>query len=250
MQLADLAAYLDEYLEAARFRDSPGAMNGLQAEGRPEVRRVALAVDACLATIEGAAAAGADLLLVHHGLFWEPVAPLTGPRYRRVASLIRSGLAVYSCHLPLDAHPEVGNSAVLARLLGLSPEGRWGEVEGVPIGVWCPATLERRELVERIRNALGVDPLVIGTGPETCRRIGIVTGAGGAWIGRAAEAGCDTLVTGEGPHHTYFHAEELGINALYAGHYATETVGLRALGAHLAERFGLETLFLDHPTGL
>lgn len=250
MQLTELVAYLDDYLAIREVPDWKAAYNGLQVEGRAEVRRIAVAVDACQATIEAAVAGGADLMIVHHGLFWGATAPLTGPYYRRVSALIRNDLALYSCHTPLDAHPEVGNNHVLARKLGLTVGGMFGEYEGVPLGVWANTEMPRAEFVERVRVVLGVDPLVIATGPDTVRKAGILTGGGGSWIDRAAQIGCDTYLTGEGQHYTYFDAEERGLNVLYAGHYATETVGIRALAEHLMSHFSLETFFIDHPTGL
>jgi dinuclear metal center YbgI/SA1388 family protein len=250
MRLQELAAYLDEYLAIRTVPDWKDAFNGLQVEGREEVRCVAVAVDACLTTIKGAVAGGADLMIVHHGLFWGSKAPVTGAYYRRLSALIRNDLALYSCHVPLDAHPEVGNNHVLARLLGLSAGGMFGEVEDVPIGVWAETEVPRDEFVWRVREALGVEPFVIATGPETVRKVGIITGGAGSLIPEAAQAGCDTFLTGEGQHYTYFEAEERGLNVLYAGHYATETVGVKALAAHLEREFGLATFFLDHPTGL
>jgi dinuclear metal center YbgI/SA1388 family protein len=250
MQCSELVSYLDDYLQVRDVPDWPDAFNGLQVEGRDEIGRLALAVDACRATITAAVGRHADLLVVHHGLFWGGKAPVTGPYYRRLAPLVKADLALYSCHMPLDAHPEVGNNHVMARQLGLSVGGMFAEREGVPIGVWCCADLARGELADRVRHTLGVDPLVIAAGPDRVRKVGIITGGAASWIDRAAAIGCDTFVTGEGAHHTYFEAEERGLNAIYAGHYATETVGVKALGAHLERRFGLETCFIDHPTGL
>ena len=250
MRLAELAGYLDDYLAIRDVPDFKEAFNGLQVEGPEEVRKVAIAVDACQATIEEAAKQSADLLLVHHGLFWGSKAPITGGYFRRVSQLIKNNLAVYSCHLPLDAHPEVGNNHVLCRQLGLTPGGMFGEFEGVPIGVWAEANIEIGALNDKVGHLLGVTPHLIQTGPTSVRKVGIVTGGGGSWIDRTANIGCDTLITGEGAHHTYFDAEERGINVIYAGHYATETVGVKALGDHLTQRFGLETFFIDHPTGL
>lgn len=250
MQLTELTAYLDDYLAIRDVPDWKNAHNGLQVEGRANVRRIAVAVDACLATIEQAVAGGADLMIVHHGLFWGCTAPVTGAYYRRLAALIKNDLALYSCHTPLDAHPEVGNNHVLARQLGLTVGGMFAEREGVPLGVWAETEMPRAAFVERVRGALGVEPHVIATGPEVVRKVGIITGGAGDWVDRAAAIGCDTFLTGEGAHHTYFEAEERGLNAFYAGHYATETVGVKALATHLEQRFGLETFFLDHPTGL
>jgi dinuclear metal center YbgI/SA1388 family protein len=189
-------------------------------------------------------------MIVHHGLLWGSRAPITGPFFRRLSALIKNDLALYSCHLPLDAHDEVGNNHVLVRQLGLTPAGAFGLFEGYAIGVWADTEMSREELVRRVQGALGVDPHVIATGPEVIHRVGVLTGGGGGEIAQAAAAGCDAYVTGEGPHHTFFEAEERGINVLYAGHYATETVGVKALAAHLESRFGLQTFFIDHPTGL
>lgn len=248
--LAELVAYLDRYLEVATVTDSPEAMNGLQVENGGRVHRVAAAVDACEATIAMAAAERADLLLVHHGLFWGGLAPLTGPTYRRVARLVRADVAVYSSHLPLDRHPEVGNAPVLARQLGVAVRGDFGAYRGQTVGVWGELDVSRDELAQRIASVTGDAPRVLGFGPERARRVGIVTGAGGGEIRQAAAASLDTYLTGEGPHWSYFDAEELHLNVIYAGHYATETFGVKALAEHLSAKFGVPWVFLDHPTGL
>ncbi|MGH7529874.1 MAG: Nif3-like dinuclear metal center hexameric protein [Gemmatimonadales bacterium] len=246
-----LRSYLDDYLRIAdEVADAAEALNGLQVENSGRVERVATAVDACAATIRMAAAAGAHCLLVHHGLFWGGLRPLVGPAYRRVALLIQHDIALYSAHLPLDRHPHVGNNAVLARALGVAMRGDFGEYRGAPIGVWGELGVGRDELARSLTACLGPPPRLLPFGPERVERVGIVTGAGGALIAQAAAAGLDTFITGEGPHWTYFDAEELGLNVYYAGHYATETVGVRALGTHIAERFGVPVEFLDHPTGL
>jgi len=237
MRLADVTRYLDDYLRVGEVPDAPGALNGLQVANTGEITRAAAAVDLCEATVRLAAEARADLLLVHHGLFWGGPRPLTGPSYRRVASLLQCDIAVYSAHLPLDRHPEVGNNAVLARELGVSVRGEFGD-------------LERMDLRQRLTELLGSTPRLMAFGPARTRRVGIVTGGAGSLIGQAAAAGLDTYITGEGAHHTYFDAEELGLNVFYAGHYATETVGVKALAEHVHRRFGLPWVFLDHPTGL
>ena len=250
MNLKELSAYLDDYLCHESVPDYRDAFNGLQVEGRAEVRRIAVAVDACSATIEQAISGGADMMIVHHGLFWGAKAPVTGAYYRRLSALIKKDLSLYSSHMPLDAHPEVGNNHVLARQLGLTVSGMFGEHDGVPIGVWSETEIPREELVSRIKAQLGIGPLVIATGSGTVRKVGIITGGAGSMIKNAQQAGCDTFITGEGQHHTYFEAEERGLNVIYAGHYATETVGVKALARHLEQRFGLESFFIDHPTGL
>ena len=246
----ELFSYLDDYLNLSSVPDYREAYNGVQVEGGAEINRVAVAVDACLSTIEQAAEMRADLLFVHHGLFWGAKAPLTGAYFRRISLLIKNNLALYSCHLPLDVHREVGNNHVLARKLNLQPTGTFSEFERTPIGIFADTKLNRDEFTERVRSVLKVEPKVLATGGEEVRRVGILTGGGGSAIVAAAKVGIDTFLTGEGNHHSYFDAEELGINVIYAGHYATETVGVQALGRHLEERFGLETTFIDHPTHL
>lgn len=248
--LADVVRFLDEYLATATVTDAPHALNGLQVENGGRVTRIAAAVDACEATIDLAVAGGADFLLVHHGLFWGGLAPLVGPAYRRTSGLVRGGIALYSAHLPLDRHPQVGNAVVLARSLGVDVRGEFGTYRGQTVGVWGDLDLDRDALARRVAGALGGTPRVLPFGPPRVRRIGIVTGAGGSEIRQAADAGLDTYLTGEGPHWSYFDAEELRLNVLYAGHYATETVGVKALAEHLSGRFDLPWSFLDHPTGL
>ncbi len=250
MQLAQLVGYLDEYLRVRDIPDSAEALNGLQVGGRSEVTRVAVAVDLCEATVRLAAEHRADFLIVHHGLFWGGLRPLTGPQLRRVAGLLSHDIALYGAHLPLDLHAEVGNNPVLARALGVTVMGEFGESRGVAIGVWGECAVSRAELEGRLARTLGARPKVMAFGPDQTRRVGIVTGAAGGMIGQAAAAGLDTFITGEGMHHSYFDAEELGLNVFFGGHYATETVGVKALAEHLHVRFGLPWEFLDHPTGL
>ena len=250
MPLSELVEYLDEYLSIDEVPDFPNALNGLQVEGPGRVERVAVAVDATEASINAAVDAGADLLLVHHGLFWDGNKPVTGRRYRRLSGLMDGGVALYAAHLPLDVHPEVGNNAVLARELGLQVEGHFAKFEGMELGVWGTLQLKRETLAARLDDVLGGPVKLIPGGPERLERVGVLTGGGGNFVSGAVRAGLDALVTGEGSHHTYFDAEEGGLNLYYGGHYATETWGVRALGEHLADRFGVEWTFLDFPTGL
>jgi dinuclear metal center YbgI/SA1388 family protein len=248
--LATLTCYLDDYLRIEDVPDEPNALNGLQVENSGTVRKLAAAVDACQATIDGAVAIGADLLLVHHGLFWGGIEPVTGRHARRLRRLLASDVAVYAAHIPLDCHPEVGNNIVLADMLGLRGVTWFGDYRGIPIGVAGHVNATRDGLIERLRAQLGVQPHVIPTGPAQIDHVGIITGGGGNMIREARDAGVDTYVTGEGAHYTHFDAEEWGLNVIYAGHYATETVGVRALAAHLAEKFDVSWEFVDHPTGL
>jgi dinuclear metal center YbgI/SA1388 family protein len=250
MQLASLVSYLNDYLRLAEIGDEPSALNGLQVENSGEVHHVAVAVDACQATIDQAAERGADLMIVHHGLFWNGLRPMVGRDYRRFAALIRHNIALYSAHIPLDRHPEVGNNVALARLLGMEVRGWFGDYRGSPIGTWGEVDLTRQALADRLGEVLGSAPRVLPGGPERVRRVGIITGAAGSMIRDAVEAGLDAFVTGEGKHSTFADAEELGVNVYYAGHYATETLGVKALAEHVAERFQLPWSFIDHPSGL
>jgi dinuclear metal center YbgI/SA1388 family protein len=250
VELVQLVEYLDSYLSIAAIPDSRNALNGLQVEAAGPVEKLGVAVDATAASIAAAAIEGCDLLVVHHGLFWSGNLPVTGRRYRRLRGLLENGMALYSAHLPLDVHPEVGNNAVLARELGIDSRGRFGSYEGIELGVWGELGLTREALCARLDDLLGGRVKLIPGGPEKLMRVGVLTGGGGGFIGDAVAAGLDALVTGEGSHHTYFDAFEGGLNVYYGGHYATETWGVRALAAHLEERFGLAWTFIDQPTGL
>ncbi len=245
-----LVSYCDRLLHTRRIGDYEAAHNGLQVQNRGTVRRLAAAVDASLTTVQMAIRARADLLLVHHGLFWSPAHPWTGRTYELMRLLLEHDLAVYSSHLPLDAHPRLGNNAQLCAALGLRKLRPFFLSHGQPIGFQCSTRIARDELVRRLHRATGVEPRLIPAGPSQCRRIGVVSGGAGNELRRAAAEGVDTFVTGEGAHWTRTVAEELGLNVLYGGHYATETFGVKALAAHLSRKFGLHWTFLDHPSGL
>jgi len=248
--LASLASHCDQILRTARIGDYDGAVNGLQVENSGTVTRIAATVDASLATVKLAVAAKADLLIVHHGLFWSPTHPWTGPKYELLRALIEHNLAVYSSHLPLDAHPKLGNNAQLCAALGFKRLRPFFASHGQSIGFQTVTNISLTELAALLARATGDEPRVIPGGPKLCRRIGVVTGGAGGDLKIAAEEGVDTFITGEGPHWTYALAEELGLNVLYGGHYATETIGVKALAAHLSKKFRVPWTFLDHPTGL
>lgn len=254
--LADIAAHLDTVLRTADVPDYPGALNGVQVEHAGPVRRVAVAVDACLQTIQGAIDADANLLIIHHGLFWAGAQQIRGRVYDRFHRLITGDVAVYSSHLPLDLHPTLGNNALLARALGLDPLEGFAQFQSIMVGVMGNADIDTATLVERadaIARAEGGALVTVGVTPgRRTRRWAICTGAGASsdTLREAAAASVDTLIVGEGAHHTGVEAPELGIAMLYAGHYATETFGVRALGAELERQFGLPWTFIAAPTGL
>jgi len=248
--LSRLVRHCNHLLRIGEIIDYDGAVNGLQVECRRPVTRVAAAVDASLTTARGAVEARAQLLLVHHGLFWSPQQPWTGPRYRLIRFLIESDLSVYSVHLPLDLHARLGNNAQLARALGWRRLKPFFFERNAYLGVQTLTRLPRTDLRRHLRQVLGRQPILLPGGPTVCRRIGLVTGGAGSQLQRAAEEGVDTFITGEGPHWTFAKSEELGINVFYGGHYATETFGVKALAGHLSEKFGLSWTFIDHPSGL
>ena len=248
--LRDIVQYCDRILRTNEMGDYPGASNGLQVENHGGVSRIAATVDASVATIKLAIDARADLLIVHHGLFWSPTHPWTGKKYELLRLLIENNLAVYSSHLPLDAHPKLGNNAQLCTAIGLKRLQPFFPSHGAPIGFKARHKISRTELAARLHRTLGSKPLLIPGGKEQCECIGIVTGGAGDGLKQAAAEGVDTFITGEGQHWTYALAEDLGINVFHGGHYATETFGVKALAADLSRRFKVPWTFLDHPTGL
>lgn len=250
--LTDLVRAANDWLRIGIIPDYPGALNGLQLANSGKVTKIASAVDACLAVIEEACATGANLLAVHHGLFWQGAQRIDGALYRKLKLAMDHDLAIYSAHLPLDCHPDLGNNALLVGALGFQGEGRpFAPWKGFDLGLRVSCDLDRDELLARVVAATGETPKLAPGGPRRIRELGIVTGGAGSQIYELAATGIDTFLTGEGPHWSYTAAEELGVNLIYAGHYATETFGVRALAERWASEFpGLEVSFVDHPTGL
>lgn len=250
-KLQPLVDTLERLLNTASVSDYPGALNGLQIANSGSVSRIVAAVDACEEVIAAASSVKGTLLLVHHGLFWQGARPVTGLLYRKLKAAFSGDLALYSSHLPLDLHPKLGNNVLLARALGIKGLKPSMELKGQAVGVMgsIPAT-KREDFAELLSDAVGGAVHLAPGGPETIRKVLIVTGGAGSEVTRAASMGVDSFVTGEGPHWSYTAAEESGINLFYAGHYATETFGVKALASHLAEKTGLPWSFLDHPTGL
>jgi dinuclear metal center YbgI/SA1388 family protein len=248
--LLTVSAFIDALLDIKNVPDWPNALNGLQLANRGAVTRIGAAVDAGEPTLVAAAAAGVDLLLVHHGLFWAGLQPLTGAHFRKVSLAIGADLAIYSAHLPLDVHPTLGNNALLAGALGLAPVEPFFFEKGRAIGLKASVSMRLDNLVPLVEKAVGVPVRVFRGGPEEIASAGIVTGGAGGEIYKAAAEGVDTFITGEAPHWAAIAAEELRVNLLLAGHYATETFGVKALAAHVSTRFGVPWQFIDHPTGL
>jgi dinuclear metal center YbgI/SA1388 family protein len=255
-QIYEVANYADELLDTIATPDYPAAMNGLQLENQSEIRGIASAVDFSTRGIEGAIEADANLLIVHHGMFWRGYDRFQGAAYRRLHLVIGNDVAVYSSHLPLDRHPTLGNNVLLAKELGLNPTGNFAEYSGVFIGVRGESDIETAALAEKARKFTrthGGNARVTLMAPHRhTRRWAICTGAGASsdTLKEAAALKIDTLIVGEGPHHTAVEAEENDLVIIYAGHYATETLGVRALAEHLGHKYGIPSHFVDAPTGL
>ncbi len=246
VSLRELVDYCDQLLEADAFQDY--CPNGLQVEGRAEVGRVVSGVTASQALIDAAAERGADLLLVHHGFFWKGEdARITGMKRRRLGTLLAGQLSLLAYHLPLDAHPELGNNAQLAWRLGLSEQGRFGAGAGPDLA--CFGTLQSAlsvaDLSARIGAALGRQPQCIAGGPQAIRSVGWCTGAAQSYLEEAARRGLDAFISGEISEPTVHIAREYGIHYFAAGHHATERYGVQALGEHLAAKFAIEHTFVD-----
>lgn len=248
--LRTVTSYLDNYLKIKTIADWPNAMNGLQVENSGSVKKIGAAVDACEAVIREAVERKIDFLIVHHGLFWGGLQPFTGAVRRKITMALEGDLAIYSAHLPLDMHPAVGNNALLCKALGFKKTAPFFFEKGQFIGRQAVAPMSRIELHRRLETVLGGPVKLCPGGPQKVSRIGVVTGSAGAEVARAAEEGVDTFITGEGPHHSYLLAEELGVNLFYGGHYATETLGVKTLAAHASPRLLVPWEFIDHPTGL
>jgi dinuclear metal center YbgI/SA1388 family protein len=246
----DLVQWLDSYLNIHFYDDA--SLNGLQVEGADEVAKVAFAVDSSLSTLEQAAETGADMLIVHHGLFWGKPLAITGMHKNRVKYLLENDISLYAAHLPLDAHKEVGNNYGLARILGMTDLQEFAYHKGKPIGVKgvFPNPITLRDLANQLEKELGESVLVHAGGKLEISTLGIVSG-GASWdVVTAANEGLDAFLTGEPKHEVFYEAFERKINALYAGHYMTETVGVKLLEEKVKLEFNLATQFILLPTGL
>jgi dinuclear metal center YbgI/SA1388 family protein len=248
-RLEEIIAETDRLLEPARFEDY--CHNGLQVPGGSHVATLATGVSASVELFERAVAEGAELVLVHHGLLWGAGARVVDTALkRRLQILFDANVALAAYHLPLDAHPQVGNNALLAHALGAQELQPFALHQGQPIGFvgsFSGEGLAARELVARVRELTGREPLVFDSGPARVARLAIVSGAGSDFLDAACSAGADALLTGEPAERAMAQAREAGVHFIAAGHYATETFGVRRLGELLAGRFGLRHLFLDVP---
>jgi len=258
MYLREIVDRYDDRLRTDDYADRDASANGLQVgdatdDSANEVDHAAFAVDAVAETIERAAGAGADLLVTHHGLIWDGLDRVTGRDHRRIAALIEHDLALYVAHLPLDGHQELGNAAGVGDVLGLEERAPFGSLGTEHVGQQgrLPDPARGEDLRETLAEAVDHDGKVrlLDFGPEGIESVGIVTGSGADWLAEAAGAGLDAFITGEGKGKLYHEAKELGVTVVLAGHYGTETFGVRSLEA-LAAEWSLETTFVDCPTGL
>jgi dinuclear metal center YbgI/SA1388 family protein len=249
-QLDDIANYCNEYLRVAEVTDYPNALNGLQIANSRSISRIGAAVDFSTRAVQAAIESGVNLLIVHHGIFWSGLRPVTNQLYRQLKLALDNDLAVYSAHLPLDAHSDIGNNILLIRALGCDTSEPFLEERGFLLGQRARVDLDLSEVVKRLENAVAGPVKTIATGPPRVSQIGVITGGAGGDIERVAAEGIDTFITGEAPHWAAVAAEELGLNLLLGGHYATETFGVKSLSQHLSDRFGIPWTFIDLPTGL
>jgi dinuclear metal center YbgI/SA1388 family protein len=248
--LAEIVAYADKYLRIREIGDWDNALNGLQIETTGCVTKIGAAVDVSTRVLKEAAKKSIDLLIVHHGLFWPGLQPVTHALHRQLKLAFENDIALYSAHLPLDVHPVFGNNAQLASALGLRSTRPFFEEKGQFIGLKARNSQPRTELIRRLTKVLGGRVKAFNFGPAKTNTIGIITGAAGSEIYRVAQEKIDMFITGEAPHWAAVAAEELEINLVLGGHYATETFGVKAFAAHLSKRFKVPWQFIDCPTGL
>jgi len=244
----DIVGYLDTLLDTQGIKDS--SCNGLQVQGAPSVRKIGLAVDASLAAYHQAVDNGCQMLIVHHGLIWDGITHITGTTYQHVKFLLDHSLNLYAAHLPLDRHRVVGNNSQLAKILGLTNVKPAFDYHGLTIG--CRGVLPRSatvaQIAQRLAAAVGGDPVILPFGKTKNRTVGVVSGGAAAELSQAIELELDCYVTGESAHQNHHQALEAGINVVYAGHYQTETVGVKAVGKTLEKKFRVSAVFLDVPT--
>lgn len=245
LELGKLVAFCDSLTRRGDFRDFPGSHNGLQVANTGRVTKIAAAVDAGRTVFEEASKRGADFVITHHGLYWEPAIPVVGKTHAKLRHLIVNDMALYASHLPLDAHPELGNNALLAKALGLSPGQGFLPYEGNNIGLLCPFAGDRAELRRRLATEFPKGFQSIEFGSDSPRVVGILTGSGASAVSHLKAAGVDTLITGELRQQHFNQAQEEGLNLYLCGHYATETYGVKALAERCSKEFDLPWEFID-----
>jgi dinuclear metal center YbgI/SA1388 family protein len=248
--LPEIVRYIDDYLRIREIEDWPNALNGLQIENSGRITKIGAAVDVSTRVLTQAAKKQIDFLIVHHGLFWPGLRPVTGALRQQLRLAFENDIALYGAHLPLDIHPKVGNNAQLAGLLGLKSAEPFFEEKGQLIGLKASASLPREEIARRLGKTLGGPIKAFNFGPKKTTTIGIITGAAGSEIDRVSQEKIETFITGEAPHWAAVAAEELEMNLLLGGHYATETFGVKALARHLSKRWNIPSAFISFPTGL
>jgi dinuclear metal center YbgI/SA1388 family protein len=248
--LSEIVNYTNDFLRIREIGDWDNALNGLQIENSGDVTRIGASVDASTRVLAVAAKQKVDLVIVHHGLFWPGLQPVTGTLRRQLKLAFENNIALYSAHLPLDLHPRLGNNAQLAAALGLTSNQPFFEEKGQLIGVKACVSLSGDALDRKLQKALTGPVKAFMFGPKKTGTIGIITGGAGSEIYRVAQEGIDTFITGEAPHWAAVAADELGMNLMLGGHYATEVFGVKALAAHLSKRFKIPWAFIDCPTGM
>jgi dinuclear metal center YbgI/SA1388 family protein len=248
--LSEIVNYTNDFLRINEISDWDNALNGLQIENSGGVTKIGASVDASTRVLTTAAKQDVDLIIVHHGLFWPGLKPVTGVLRRQLELAFENNIALYGSHLPLDLHPQVGNNTQLAAALGLKSDQPFFEEKGQLIGVKARVSLSREELDRKLQKVLSGPVKAFMFGRKKTGTIGIITGGAGSEIYRVAREGIDTFITGEAPHWAAVAAEELGMNLLLGGHYATEVFGVKALAAHLSKRFSVPWTFIDCPTGM
>ncbi len=242
IKLEAIVSFLDERTEVLKIRDFPGAYNGLQFKTTAPIRGIAAMVDASLPCMKEGFAQGANLFIVHHGLFWQQPCPIVGPLFEKYRFLIENQCAVYSSHLPLDAHPQIGNNAHLVKLLDLNPIGRFAHYEGTEIGILTEG-LERQILKQRLLSFFP-ELKALEFGPEKAKKMGILSGSGASVMPQLRQSSVDTFITGELRQSHYAQAQEEGLNIYLCGHYSTEVFGVQNLAKESASKFKLPYLFI------
>jgi dinuclear metal center YbgI/SA1388 family protein len=250
VSLSEIVNYTDDFLRIREIGDWDNALNGLQIENSGGITKIGAAVDASTRVLKVAAKQNVDLVIVHHGLFWPGLQPVTGVLRRQLELAFESNIALYGAHLPLDLHSQVGNNAQLAAALGLKSTLPFFEEKGQKIGLKVRASLPRDELDRKLQKVLSGSVKTFMFGPKKTGTIGIITGGAGSEIYKVGQEGIDTFITGEAPHWAAVATDELGMNLLLGGHYATEVFGVRALATHLSKRFKIPWVFIDCPTGM